>query len=377
MNVRTKRALKVVSVVLICAAGLFFMTSTTRIEAAPIQNPVFSGDALNLKRTVVVPALGSRLDPRRNVIWTAAFESAWRKMEANVIGGPIALDRASTTATELAKSPPIAKNTLPNGCKVAAYRVTPQTAATIQKEFRDDFLDTPTPVALPSDALVAFAKLDARVPFKIPYFDFNEALSFGDGTTTQSVCSFGIRPKDEYAYDDLREQPWVLYVKNRNFGPKHLVEEFAVDLCAQSEPCQIVVACVPPGATLDATLAETEKKIQNYNRGKGEAFGPNDVLQVPEIVFEIVQHFKDVEGAALTDAAGRKYPVALAVEGVQFQLNKGGAIVRSSARLLAVPIPSLYILNRPFLVYVKNRGASRPFFAMWVANAELIRPWGK
>ncbi len=85
----------------------------------------------------------------------------------------------------------------------------------------------------------------------------------------------------------------------------------------------------------------------------------------------------DVEGAALTDAAGRKYPVALAVEGVQFQLNKGGAVVRSSARLLVVPIPSLYILNRPFLVYVKNRGASRPFFAMWVANAELIRPWGK
>ncbi len=31
-----------------------------------------------------------------------------------------------------------------------------------------------------------------------------------------------------------------------------------------------------------------------------------------------------------------------------------------------------FIFDRPFLIVVKKRGAERPFFVMWVDNAELL-----
>ncbi len=35
-------------------------------------------------------------------------------------------------------------------------------------------------------------------------------------------------------------------------------------------------------------------------------------------------------------------------------------------------MPINYIVNRPFLIYIRKRGADRPFFVMWVDNAELL-----
>ncbi len=32
--------------------------------------------------------------------------------------------------------------------------------------------------------------------------------------------------------------------------------------------------------------------------------------------------------------------------------------------------------NRPFLLYIKKRGADYPFFVMWMDNAELLQKWG-
>jgi len=40
------------------------------------------------------------------------------------------------------------------------------------------------------------------------------------------------------------------------------------------------------------------------------------------------------------------------------------------------PISTYYVADKPFLVIMKKRGAEKPYFAMWVDNAELLRPWG-
>jgi hypothetical protein len=37
-----------------------------------------------------------------------------------------------------------------------------------------------------------------------------------------------------------------------------------------------------------------------------------------------------------------------------------------------LPIPMYYLFDKPFLVYMKKRGAEHPFFVMWVDNAELL-----
>ena len=42
-----------------------------------------------------------------------------------------------------------------------------------------------------------------------------------------------------------------------------------------------------------------------------------------------------------------------------------------------MPIPAYYFFNKPFLVYMKKRGAKHPFFVMWVDNAELLEKLDK
>ena len=36
---------------------------------------------------------------------------------------------------------------------------------------------------------------------------------------------------------------------------------------------------------------------------------------------------------------------------------------------------SHYIFDKLFLIYMKKRDADKPYFVMWVANAELLNPW--
>jgi hypothetical protein len=57
---------------------------------------------------------------------------------------------------------------------------------------------------------------------------------------------------------------------------------------------------------------------------------------------------------------------------MDFRLDRSGVELESEAKLFVTPIPINYVINRPFLIYVKKRGSDRPFFAMWVDNAELL-----
>ena len=61
-----------------------------------------------------------------------------------------------------------------------------------------------------------------------------------------------------------------------------------------------------------------------------------------------------------------------ALQTIRFRLDKSGADLESEAQLMALPVPSHYRFDRPFLVLMRKRGAARPFFAMWVDNAELM-----
>jgi len=60
---------------------------------------------------------------------------------------------------------------------------------------------------------------------------------------------------------------------------------------------------------------------------------------------------------------------------IRFCLNRSGATLRSEAKTEKSAIPTNFFFERPFLVYLKKRGAPIPYFAMWVDNAELLRRW--
>ena len=64
--------------------------------------------------------------------------------------------------------------------------------------------------------------------------------------------------------------------------------------------------------------------------------------------------------------------LAQAIQGVCFRLNRGGVELRSEAVIPVAAVPRTFVFDRPFAVFVKKRKAKTPFFAMYVANAELL-----
>lgn len=349
-------------------------------EQPALSEPVFNGDSRELAGTDVVAALNAPLNRRRNTIWAAAFETAWRKLETDVIGGPIRLDRSGVTHDALRHAPTLPDDTLPDESRSAAHYVDAHNIAEVQAELDEALAGYLLPsVPLEPNSLLAYAVMKAWVPFALPYLDFERPLEFQDGPGKSTpVRSFGLWDKYIEKIQELRAQPRLLYadympVQNHQ---RH-AREFIVDLFADSAPCQIVIACVAPGSTLAGTLGGVGEKIKRGRNAR--EFDCLDILQVPEIAFGIAHNFSDLAGANLLGTRFDRPYIKTALEGIRFQLDRNGAYVDAAAVMVAacsgIMTTNHYVADRPFLIYIKNRASQHPFFVMWVGNAELIRKW--
>jgi hypothetical protein len=107
-----------------------------------------------------------------------------------------------------------------------------------------------------------------------------------------------------------------------------------------------------------------------------------DTLQIPKFAFDIEHRYKELLCKDLTNAGWEDYFIAEALQKIQFKLNEEGAKLKSSAVLTVVlgdcprgdfeHRPIKLIFDRPFLIYLKEKGAKYPYFALWVDNPELL-----
>ena len=239
---------------------------------------------------------------------------------------------------------------------------------------KDRFQKEPFDLDDSGAVLLAYGYLRAQVPFTIPYFENTKEFLFKDseGRAT-AVSSFGLREEDEYGYHRLREQFETLYVRQEARWRDPV--EFAIDLCKDSKPNQIIIACIPRKQHLQAMVADVERKIAEhppesyYRKLECDA----EVL-VPCLNWSITHHFDDLEGTDkhLLNRGFENLWLRTAIQTIDFRLDRSGVELESEAKLVCEPVPVNYIVNRPFLLCVKKRDADHPFFVMWVDNAELL-----
>ncbi|MHC4171035.1 MAG: hypothetical protein ACYSWQ_29195, partial [Planctomycetota bacterium] len=93
--------------------------------------------------------------------------------------------------------------------------------------------------------------------------------------------------------------------------------------------------------------------------------------------------FAELEGKNLANPRWLGYFFLEAMQMIDFKLSRTGVILRSESHMTVPPFapdrrqmiePRHFDFDRPFLIYVKKRGAEfSPFFVMWVDNAELMQ----
>lgn len=380
---RRRKALVFALVLLLAALAFFYLSRNVR--GAPDPELSFSGDPRELVHTQIVPTLDTPIEPGKNVVWCATFLAGWKQLQQNVVNGPVQVTGANDVCTRLNAAEDPSTYLPPETYYANAGTEDKGILQTIEKDMAERFPNHQVPAfedIIPG-SFVTYSYLEARVPFTIPYFDNREPLTFTDGSgATANVRSFGLRKEDGDRYGALREQARLLmaeWPESVGLAPSDQPPSFfAVDLCGDSEPCQIVVACVERGDTLADTLAMLNTKIDAYSKEHGSArsLGGNDIVLVPDMFWRFIHHFAELEGRQIESTPIQGQVISVALQDIQFRLDRSGAELSSEAhQYWASAGLGHYICDRPFLLYIKQRGSKIPFFVMWVDNAELLQAW--
>ncbi|MBT3278989.1 MAG: hypothetical protein HN370_06395 [Phycisphaerales bacterium] len=354
-------------------------------EESERPKPVFEGNVSDLKSTVVVATLEAPLPKGSNTVWCSSFVACWKSLADELTQGPPKLVGAPAMATRLNAATDARKEIPPENLYTAAGWVNKGIGAEIRKGLKEKFPQKTPPRfdGLSPDSVVAYAYLEAKIKFAIPYEKAKTPLVFTPSQGKGSdVDSFGIAHGSDSLF--LRDQPAVLYMEpdEKSLQPK----ECAIDLDRGSE-LQVVVALTPPGTTLAETVATVEKKIAlaaSKDKTKRPGLKDADALRVPVTAWRVMRRFTELEGRGIENApAMPEAEIQLAQQDIFFRLDRSGAEVYSESFTVVAsanghgptPRPVYYIFDKPFLVYMKARGAKQPFFVMWVDNPELLNKW--
>lgn len=360
-------------------AGLLLLPAWMHLSCTPDSSAgsggaVLSGTAGDLRETVVVPTPHARL-AGRNVLWCGTFQLAWNEVCA-LVGEDLHFAGPEPPMVARLNRKEFGKEDLDEASYVAiADFVRNDVHARIRRAVREKFGDRAKPKLLPDPALtsrpqdiVAYAYLLKSLKFATPFEAIDRPLTF-DGT---KVACFGLGEDYRPGHADMLETFRILAYED---DTRHCI----VELLPTAAEDRILLAKVPPAETLAATVAAEEERI-----AAAEPIEPQlgDVLKVPKMSFDITRTYGELLGRRLVvqnpDIA-KDLHVLGADQRIRFEMNEKGVELESESSISfgcsgSAPPPKTHILifDEPFLILLQRTGAARPYFALWVDNAELL-----
>ena len=332
-----------------------------KVVVQPPTAPSFEGPSQKLKQTVIVPTLESSVPEGKSAIWVGTLPMAWQALEK--VAGPMELPQAKQLAAQLRATP--SPELAAQSYYVAAGFHKDGILERIRRELPVRFPMAPRPEdASPMGVAMVYAYLEAAIGFEHEFRINDDPLRFkaAAGTVTP-VYAFGVPEKDSGKGDTTyRGQVEVLF---------HDDEGFAVDLSCRTKPYQIVLARLPRAATLAAALAQVKKRT-----GQRRGLASDAVLLVPFMHWQVDHRFRELEKQVIVN---KSHPpdsfIGQAMQSIRFKLDTKGVEVTARTRLESdwSQGPEHLIFDRPFLIVLRKRGTSAPFFVMWVDNAELLQ----
>jgi hypothetical protein len=343
-----------------CASWVLYAVVTTPKHVMP---PLKFGNASELKQTLFVPALQVPHEKGKNLVWCGSFQMAWNELIKKT-GGKV----------ELTGSPPEAawlnerlfdETMIDSASAHAGAATTDAELQTLRSELRAKFgLNTPSsllPEEMGENSLVAYSLLIKSLAFRKVLQVLKEPIQF-QGTP---VAGFGLE-KGRTDFDNLSSQIAIHSYRGRN--------DFVLELVTQSKQDQLLVAKVPPGATLLQTVQSvlSRRKERAYDTPSN-----SEPVHIPKLDFQYTASFHSLQNRKIQNKTGlRNHEMQAALQSVRFKLDERGAELESRSAVVMVTAlpqePRTFIVDGPFLILMIRRDAPLPYFALWVSNPELL-----
>ncbi len=344
--------------------ALAVFTGLTCIAWSPEQTGIQLSEpgVLNHHGTIVRPTLGEPLPRGKNVLWCATFQMAWDSA-AKHFGGPLKLKPTSPLAGLL------------NAGTFDRRWVDEDSVFTAEGLVADGILDRIDQGARgktgkasrllkdlqkssnPTD-LVFYAMLVKDLEFNTP---FSKLGKFDVGK--RKIPWFGFTP-DMKGREPLLEQVGV-----HHYSAK---DDFVIELISKQTGDQLLLAKLPDPPT---TPAAVSRSVLRNLIGNPSTATRDDLLAVPEIVADEKVDFPEIQGRTLV-GSGRF--IRSAMQTIDFRMDEKGAKLRSESSITlgcsaAEPRKvRLMVLDPPFAIVIKRKGAPQPYFVAWIANTDLL-----
>jgi TonB family protein len=326
--------------------------------------PTVQADVDDLKNTIVTVDLQEPIPSDKNVIWCASFQSAWYKL-SEFFGGRIILQGDPPLAKALNSGLSTPEDLDPTSTITFSGWFTAAARDQLMAQVKERFGLSDSIRLLPeanNENIVAYAYLRKNMPFKYRFDRSN--LPFVFAGTKVASWSYTDSSQNSLALS----QAQLLDYK----GPNSFVLEFQT----RSITDRLILAKIAPEPTLQRTIGKVEKIAAS---GAKQELDENDMLVVPVLDFNLTEEIRELEGRSiLSPASAKGFPLLWAMQRVRFRLDESGALLKSEASMgvggIDEGIGSVFIFDKPFLVLIQRVGATRPYFAAWIANAELMPP---
>lgn len=246
----------------------------------------------------------------------------------------------------------------------------------LEKKFHGDA----SPVLVPEDArrpqdIVVYSYLFKNLQFPTKYERGEFPLPYGK----QKVECFGMGPQYKPGRDAMASQTLI-----HNYVSK---DDFVIELRTKSVRDHLVLAKIAPRKTLAQTVAAVRRRLVV----SPDVAYPVDILIVPKSNFDIIRSYDELLSVQLVPTSpGMADDLRLLdpTQNIRFQMDEIGVRLKSETSMqfgCSAPPPSpqpihLLIFDKPFLIMMSRAddegdGKAKPgvpYFALWVANPELL-----
>jgi hypothetical protein len=340
----------------------------------PSADPPPLVDAGTLKQTEVLPYTQGVLRPDKNYVYCATFQIAWDQMQ-ELLGGKFELEGDPPLAVALDREHFDKQGLSPASYLAAAGRVQDGINDRIRREMQNRFphARTTIPEAPSGTALVAYAYLAKVLAFGEAFDRRREPLVFQSGSRGMKIASFGFRLDSEPQHE--HERALERQVKILSY---HSADDFVLELKTKSQHDELILAKVPPGPTLAATIAAVRERIEKHPTEPSESEWNcrQEPLAIPLLDFNVRRDYAELIGKQLKS---QNLTIDVALQDIFFRLDETGARLASqadvsvkSATRTSTPTERVFVFDRPFLVMMQEVGAAAPYFVIWVGDPEVL-----
>ena len=327
-------------------------------------------DSTKLTGTTVAAHMEAKITPGKSMLFCSTFQLAWNELKDKMVKENICLADEPPAVEYLNKSlstrGDISEDSYVAMVGFGGAGILKKINTALREKFGDE-----APVvqeALGPDWILAYAYLQKALRFKVAFESLKDGVSFAseDGGTAK-VQAFGI----EHHSNTEKHLKMAAQVKVPDYTGN---SDFIITLASDSPEDEIVLAKVRPGKTLLDTIKAVESRLQN---GRKTYMDSVATLQIPKLNFDIERSYSEVCDKPFKNKGWEARYISKAVQTIRFKLDEKGAVVKSEARIVAPcekgpEEPKRLVFDRPFLIYLKEKGAKYPYFALWVDNPELL-----